>query len=85
MYGFKIHVYYFITSSSENESQMWTGTGIQNGIRCVKETAHKPGKGFMTAGTPESKAIDYQPKKSQINTSNMTYLHLQPCETDILE
>uniref|UniRef100_A0A8C1JGM8 PX domain containing 1a n=1 Tax=Cyprinus carpio TaxID=7962 RepID=A0A8C1JGM8_CYPCA len=49
------------------------------------ETAHKPGKGFMTAGTPESKAIDYQPKKSQINTSNMTYLHLQPCETDILE
>ncbi|XP_016358382.1 PX domain-containing protein 1-like [Sinocyclocheilus anshuiensis] len=71
--------------SSENESQMWTGTEIQNRIRCVKETVHKPGKGFMTAGNPESKDTDYQPKKSQITNSNMTYLHLQACETDILE
>uniref|UniRef100_A0A8C1YC31 PX domain containing 1a n=1 Tax=Cyprinus carpio TaxID=7962 RepID=A0A8C1YC31_CYPCA len=44
--------------SSENESQMWTGTGIQNGIRCVKETAHKPGKGFMTPGTPERSSMN---------------------------
>uniref|UniRef100_A0A671N6F1 PX domain-containing protein 1-like n=1 Tax=Sinocyclocheilus anshuiensis TaxID=1608454 RepID=A0A671N6F1_9TELE len=49
------------------------------------ETVHKPGKGFMTAGNPESKDTDYQPKKSQITNSNMTYLHLQACETDILE
>uniref|UniRef100_A0A673IKQ5 PX domain-containing protein 1-like n=1 Tax=Sinocyclocheilus rhinocerous TaxID=307959 RepID=A0A673IKQ5_9TELE len=42
-------------------------------------------QGFMTAGNPESKDIDYQPKKSQITNSNTTYLHLQACETDILE
>ncbi|XP_073704949.1 PX domain containing 1a [Garra rufa] len=71
--------------SSEIESQMWTGTRISNGIRCIKETVHKPGKGFMTAGTPESKDTDCQPKISQNTTSNMTYLHLQACETDILE
>ncbi|KAF4117378.1 hypothetical protein G5714_001931 [Onychostoma macrolepis] len=70
--------------SSEIESQMWTGMRIPNGIRCVKETVHKPGMGFMTAGTPESKDTDNQPKISQI-TSNMTYLDLQACETDILE
>uniref|UniRef100_A0A8C1MFS1 PX domain containing 1a n=1 Tax=Cyprinus carpio TaxID=7962 RepID=A0A8C1MFS1_CYPCA len=40
---------------------------------------------FMTAGTPESKDTDYQLKISQITTSNMTYLDLQACETDILE
>ncbi|XP_052403818.1 PX domain-containing protein 1 [Carassius gibelio] len=71
--------------SSEIESQMWTGMRNPNGIRCIKETVHKPGKGFMTAGTPGSKDTDYQPKISQITTSNMTYLDLQACETDILE
>lgn len=80
-----MYVSYFITSSSEIESQMWTGMRIPNGIRCVKETVHKSGKGFMTAGTPESKDTDYQPKISQVTTSNMTYLDLQACETDILE
>uniref|UniRef100_A0A671RHQ5 PX domain-containing protein 1-like n=1 Tax=Sinocyclocheilus anshuiensis TaxID=1608454 RepID=A0A671RHQ5_9TELE len=56
-----------------------------NGIRCIKETVHKPGKCLKTAGTPESKDTDHQPKISQITTSNMTYLDLQACETDILE
>ncbi|XP_016301022.1 PX domain-containing protein 1-like [Sinocyclocheilus anshuiensis] len=69
--------------SSEVESQMWTG--MRNGIRCIKETVHKPGKCLKTAGTPESKDTDHQPKISQITTSNMTYLDLQACETDILE
>ncbi|XP_067218816.1 PX domain-containing protein 1-like [Chanodichthys erythropterus] len=71
--------------SSEIESQIWTGMRIQNGVQCVKETVHKPEKGFMTLGTTESKDTDYQPKKSQITNSNLTYLHLQACETDILE
>ncbi|KAL1280497.1 hypothetical protein QQF64_015097 [Cirrhinus molitorella] len=71
--------------SSEIESQMWTGMRIPNGIRCGKDTVHNPGKGFMTTGTPESKDKDCQPKIPQITTSNMTYLHLQACETDILE
>lgn len=80
-----MYVSYFITSSSEIESQMWTGMRIPNGIRCVKETVHKPGKGFMTAGTPESKDTENQQKISHVTTSNMTYLDLQACETDILE
>lgn len=84
-YGIKIYMSYFITSSSEIESQIWTGTRIQNGIQCVKETVHQPGKGFMTLGTTESKDTDYQPKESQTTASNLTYLHLQACETDILE
>lgn len=85
MYEIKMYVSYFITSSSEIESQIWTGTRIQNGLQCVKETVHKPDKGFMALGTTESKDTDYQPKKSPITTSNLTYLHLQACETDILE
>ncbi|XP_067309649.1 PX domain-containing protein 1 isoform X2 [Pseudorasbora parva] len=68
-------------SSAEIESQIWTGMRIQNGFRCTDE----PGKGFMISGTTESKETNYQPKKSQITTSNLTYLHLQACETDILE
>uniref|UniRef100_A0A673KTM0 PX domain-containing protein 1-like n=1 Tax=Sinocyclocheilus rhinocerous TaxID=307959 RepID=A0A673KTM0_9TELE len=40
---------------------------------------------LKTAGNPESKDTDHQPKISQITTSNMTYLDLQACETDILE
>ncbi len=80
-----MYVSHLITSSSEIESQMWTGMRNPNGIRCIKETVHKPGKGFVSAGTPESKDTDYQPKTSQITTSNMTYLDLQSCETDILE
>ncbi|XP_048018315.1 PX domain-containing protein 1-like isoform X2 [Megalobrama amblycephala] len=71
--------------SSEIDSQIWTGMRIQNGVQCVKETVHKPEKGFVTLGTTESKDTDYQLKKSQITNSNMTYLHLQACETDILE
>lgn len=73
----------FVTSSSEIESQIWNRTRIQHGIRCVKETVHRPG--VMTPGTTESKDTDYQPKKSQITTSNLTYLHQQASETDILE
>ncbi|KAK7159354.1 hypothetical protein R3I94_005627 [Phoxinus phoxinus] len=73
------------SSNSEIESQIWNRTRILNGIRCVKETVQKPGKGFMTSGTAESKDTDYQHEKSQITTSNLTYLHQQASETDILE
>ncbi|XP_051555158.1 PX domain-containing protein 1-like [Myxocyprinus asiaticus] len=75
--------------SFDIEAQKWTGEKNLNGIRCDKENGHKPRMGTMTPVlTPsanESKESDCHPKKSQITTRNLTYLHLQACETDILE
>ncbi|TRY91232.1 hypothetical protein DNTS_035565 [Danionella cerebrum] len=67
--------------SSEIDPQMWTGIRIENGSKCVKETVQKQNN---LMNQIDSLGKDNLPKKPQC-TSNITYLQLQGCETDILE
>lgn len=72
-------------SSSEIEAQIWRGTRCPNRIRhdeCVQtDLSTRP---VLPAGTLE-KESDYQPQKSQVTPSRLTYFHLHASETDILE